>query len=426
MVYDDPRFPNRKKKNFDSPLFEPKKAQEPASGETEAVLLPVSGYQILDEEPRRATKQAGTLPDLSAAAAAPPEPPPQPSIPAQPSQRAAARPPVAAAPALPFVVEALLAGIGLSEPWRERLRRFAQNPTRVYAVAGLALGILAGVVFAAFVWNNDTEGRYDLGAYTASAVGLKGQLFVEWDKKVNYRLTLTPAEPEQRAGFAMAAALPQRPLAVEIHLQDSQGFVLCSRTVLVKFDARRAAAQAAPPADEAITQPAPDFAAQDAQEAARERDQDLFRNQLGPDGRVTLLSAQGTIPCTKRDYEKTTNWSFTPDFPSIAEQQAWLKLSEGPPPERPVAKAAARNKKNTLKPLPLTIEGDDSIVDFDVSRGTIETAGRKLFLIDKATAAAANPAWQDYPVNIHFHCDQISTCTLLHSGLGGLRVRMKR
>ena len=99
------------------------------------------------------------------------------------------------------------------------------------------------------------------------------------------------------------------------------------------------------------------------------------------------------------------------DVQTLSGQQVQLKLHlSGPAPE----------------PLPFTIEGDDAIVEFDPSFGVIETRGRKLFLIDKATAAAANTAWQDFPVSIHFHCDQMSNCVLMHSGLGALRVRMKR
>jgi hypothetical protein len=328
----------------------------------------------------------------------------------------------------------------LNEAWKERLRKFAENPVRVYAAAGIGLGIFFGVILGVFVWNSSPEGRYDLGAARSSAAGLKGHLFVEWDKKLKYRLTIEPEDGDRQAGFALAVASSPRPLAVSIHLQDSQGFVLCSRDVLLKWNARGAEALSATAPDSAAVKPdaavAPasppaqttDFAKQDAQEAARERGQDLFQNQTGADGMIAGLGAQGEISCSKSAYEKAMLWSFTPDFPSLAEQDALLKrqqelLAPPPPPPPP---PAAHKKKATLKPLPYAVEGDDAIVEFDPSFGVIETRGRKLFLIDKAAAAAANSAWQDFPVSIHYHCDAMSDCTLLHSGLGALRVKMRR
>ncbi len=327
----------------------------------------------------------------------------------------------------------------LMAQWKERLRKFRQNPIRVYAAAGIGLGIFFGIALWAFLhFVEGAEGRYDLGAYASSAAGLKGHLFVEWDKKLKYRLIIEPEEAVRLDGFALAVTHSPQPLSITLHLQDSQGFILCSKDVLVKFDPRGAAAFSDPipqsPAistdaaslDTAQPAPTPDFAKLDAQEAMREKDQDIFQNQIGPDGTITALNAQGETPCSKSAYARTMLWSFTPNFPSLAEQDALIKrqqdlLSSPPPPPPPTHK-----KKSALKPLPFTIEGDDAIVEFDPSFGVIETRGRKLFLIDKATAAAANTAWQDFPVSIHFHCDQMSNCVLMHSGLGALRVRMKR
>jgi hypothetical protein len=326
--------------------------------------------------------------------------------------------------------------------WIERIQRFAQSPTRVYAAAGIGLGVLFGVVFALIFWQlNHAEGRYDLGSFTSSAAGLKGHLWIEWDKKIAYRLTIEPSYPDYKAGFAHAVARPPRPLSIQVHLEDFQGFTLCTREIVLKYDARNAEALAASTPDsqalktDAVNLPANqpaqtiDLAQLDAQETARERDQEIFQNQIGPDGQITAINAHGEIPCSKTAYEKTTNWSFTPDFPSLAEQDQWLKrqreLSAGAARASSTA-SAARKKKAAIQLLPFTVEGDDAIVDFDAAQGVIATRGRKTFFLDKAAGAAADSAWQDYPVNIHYRCDQSSNCTLTHSGLGGLRARMKR
>ncbi len=417
-MYEDPRFPNRKKPEpdplpFGKPLADASH-HDPDSEFADSENLPVSDYHVIesDSEPPAEKHDAPVLhPHIAARAVEARETP---------------------------AGETPRARLPLSKVWIERFQRFAQNPTRVYAAVGVGLGILFGVVFAVVFWQlNHAEGRYDLESFTSSATGLKGHLWIEWDKKVAYRLTIEPSDPGNKAGFAFAVARSPRPLSIQIHLQDSQGFVVCTREIVLKYDARNADALASstpdsqPEKTDAVNQPAQtiDFAQSDAQEAARERDHELFQNQIGPDGQIAAINAQGEIPCSKSAYEKTANWSFTPDFPSLAEQNQWLKRQRElqDAAAHPSSRASAAHRKIVaIKLLPYTIEGDDAIVDFDLSQGVIATRGRKIFFIDKTAGAAADSAWQDFPVSIHYRCDQSSYCELTHSGLGGLRVKMKR
>ena len=416
-MYEDPRFPNRKNREPDpSPLGNPlaeASHYDPDSEIADSENLPVSDYHVIesDSEPPAEKHAAPVMhPHITA--------------PADKARETLAG-------------DTLLSRLPLSKVWIKRIQEFAQNPTRVYAVAGVGLGIFFGVFAVVFWQMNHVEGRYDLGSVISSAPGLKGHLWIEWDKKVAYRLTIEPSDPDYKAGFAHAVARPPRPLSIQIHLQDFQGFVLCSREIVLRYDARNAEAQAASTPDsqgektDAAIQPAQilDFAKLGAQEAARERDHEVFQNQIGPDGQIAAIGAHGELPCSKRAYERTANWSFTPDFPSLAEQDQSLKrpqeLQTGA--ARPSSPAlAARKKKAAIQLLPYTIEGDDAIIDFDAAQGIIATRGQKTFFIDKAAGAAADSAWQDYPMSIHYRCDQSSNCTLTHSGLGGLRVRMKR
>jgi hypothetical protein len=422
MFDEDPRFPNRKKREPDPLPLGSRLAdashQDPNGEIAEGEKLPVSSYSVIDTDPEAPAKKP----------AAPVLPPPI-AAPAEAHQQTPAS-------------ETFLSRLPLSAVWIERIQRFAQNPTRVYAAAGVGLGVLFGVVFAVVFWHlNHAEGPYDLGSLTSSAAGLKGHLWIEWDKKVTYRLKIEPSDPDQKAGFAHAVARSPRPLSIQVSLEDYQGFTLCTREIVLKYDARNAGSLAPSTPDskelktDTVNLPADhpgqtiDFAQLDAQEAARERDQDVFQNQIGPDGQITGLNARGEIPCSKSDYEKTANWSFTPDFPSVSEQDQWLKRQRELPAGAARASSAApaaRKKKGAIPLLSFTIEGDDAIVDFDAAQGVIATRGRKTFFLDKAAGAAADSAWQDYPVSIHYRCDQSSNCTLTHSGLGGLRVRMKR
>ncbi len=235
-----------------------------------------------------------------------------------------------------------------SQGWRAGILKFVESQTRVYAAIGIGLGILLGAIIASLTWftNSTPNGRYDLGPVDSSAAGLKGRLYVEWNKTLNYRVSIEPDDPARQAAFALAVAKSPHPLSIEIHLQDSGGFALCSKEILLRYDARGAAELAEPAPEEqddkniknvkdqktnaqaaSSPQPAPaiDYSQADAQEAARENGKDIFKNQIGPDGQITAISAQGATSCTAKAYEKVQSWSFTPNFPSIAEQDALLE-----------------------------------------------------------------------------------------------------
>jgi hypothetical protein len=150
---------------------------------------------------------------------------------------------------------------------------------------------------------------------------------------------------------------------------------------------------------------------------------------MGADGKIASIEAHGDISCTAKAYEKATSWSFMPDFPSLAEQNELLNY-QADAQNRASKEELDAQKKKPAKPavklLAFSSEGDDAIVDFDLSRGVIETSGHKTFYFDKSSRGSSDPRWQEFPVSIHYRCDRTSTCELMHSGAGALRVRMKR
>jgi hypothetical protein len=436
MMDPDPRFPNRKnpkreeqylgrkidESESSSPSDTPADLELPNSGgePTEDLPLPLSTYKIMDPAPvspevdlaepdlRPTFGVSGVAPEKQAAAGAPTPPPATPNL------------------------------------WVQRIRKFAESPTRVYASIGVGLGILLGVVVASVLWrSNNPEGRYDLGSAASSAAGLQGHLFIEWNKKLAYRVTVEPSDASQQAGFALAVAQPPRPLAIQIHLQDSEGFVLCSRNILLKYTGRNAEPPAPSNPKVQAGKTNADAASNsrlaqgkdgssEAQETERELDQDVFQNQLGPEGQIASIHAQGEIPCSAKAYEKTTSWSFSPDFPSLAEQQELLqrqKTQETDAARRSSESLAARRRiaaKAGAILLPFSVEGDDEIVEIDTAHGVIETRGKKTYFFDKTGGAGSNPRWQDYPVSIHYRCDRASNCVLTHEGLGALHAKLSR
>jgi len=288
----------------------------------------------------------------------------------------------------------------------------------VYGAIGLGLGILLAILIAIVsTLMGPPNGRYDLGPVTSAATGLNGRLYLQWDKKLQYRMTLEPTYPDQQTEFAVAVSYSQQPLSVQINLLDLKGFVLCSKEILLRYNAQ----------NEQLTQ---DLL--DGQEAMRERGKDVFENQTGPDGRTKSLSAHGDLPCSAKAYEQALSWSFTTNFPSLAEQDELLKnerenkakagrpsAEENPEPKKMAAKLSA-------KLAPFSIEGDDAIVDMDAFHGTIVTRGRKTFFVDKTSPALTNARWQEYPVAIHYRCDRSSECILMNGGAGVLHARLAR
>jgi hypothetical protein len=328
------------------------------------------------------------------------------------------------------------------EPQTEPIPKLLKKPTMVYVTAVAGFGVLLGLVIA--YWFIGNSGQYDLGAYTSSATGLKGHLSTKWEKKPVYRLTIEPSDKGRQEGFALAAANSPVPLSIEIHLQDSHGAVLCSKEIILKYNAGNAASLSAstPGAETGETDEGSisseqfaqriDRARFEAEEPERELDKDIFQNQIGEDGQIASIHAEGEIPCSKKAYGNIFAWSFSSNFPAIAVQDELQKLQDEVRANEArlnAAELAARKPKapkSAIRLLPFSTEGDDSIVEFDASRGVIETRGGKTFYFDKTGGQGADPKWQDYPVSIHYRCDRAANCILTQARLGALRARMNR
>jgi hypothetical protein len=329
--------------------------------------------------------------------------------------------------------------------WKPRVRQFLANPTNFYATIGVGLGILAGLIVAAITWNiNNPSGPYDLGALTSDGVGMKGRLFTRWEGKLGYRVSFEPSYPEQLAGFSLAAGNSPRPSSINIQLMDAKGFVLCSKNILLRYSTRKAAEPSASNPGSADGNPAggdnanphsaqaTEAATIDDKEIARERGNDVFQYQFSPSGQIAALTSAGDFPCSRDSYERITSWSFTPDFPTLAEQAEMLKRLNAPPasaPEETVKTYTARRKvaPKFSAPAPgFFIEGDDSIALYDASTGTIETNGNRVFLIDRASAEANALKAADLPLDVHYRCDQNENCLLRSRGVGLLHGRLRK
>lgn len=307
------------------------------------------------------------------------------------------------------------------------------KPIFVLAAVVIALGLIVGVLFAT-VSNRSNAGQggpRDLPPLISTADGLKGQLTLHWDGKLQYRLLVEPSDPAQKPEFSATVSTPPRPLSVGIQLKDSAGAVLCSRAILLKFDSVQAAALAGRQLR------ASDAAASNAQELKREDGQDVFQNNLGRDGQSESISILGQIPCSMQAYGRTASWNFSPDFLTLDQQAALLKRQQelqarakSASPDELADKAYSARRKAKKKETPefgsFAMEGDDELVGYDASKGLIQTGARKTFVIERVSGDGNASRWGDVPANVHYKCDMNYNCTLTRSGAVLLYARLSR
>ncbi len=329
------------------------------------------------------------------------------------------------------------------------------NQTNLYAALGVGLGLLAALaVVAYFVHQSGSDGSTDLGYVTSSPFGLKGHLVAKWTDRLEYQLSVEPADPAQRAAFSYVVANSPRPLSVEIQLKSALGQVLCGNAIVLKFDPRKAPRNAAADSEpkakktsevddmrDQIAQSV-NLARLESQELTREHGKDVFLDVVGPDGQVTSINALGSMPCSKGQFVDTVSWTLTPNFLTTGQQTELLNRAMGVNANgQPLSGPGSAGKgsdaldssssgKAKRKPASavsfFSIEGDDALVGYDASTGTIESRTGKAFLIDRKDAIANALKGRELPVAIHYVCDQRGACTVAGISAGVQRARLKQ
>ncbi len=344
-------------------------------------------------------------------------------------------------------------------PQAELLQQ-AAGQTKLYAAIGIGLGLVVGLTLAVyFLFPGSASGTMDMGAVTSNVYGLQGHLTAKWTDKVSYNLTVEPSTPELRPNFVSAVLTSTRPLSIDVQLKDPFGAVLCNNIVLVKFDPRNVSGPVAE-SDAETTQPRPgkknDASAASAESRAavaravnlarleslelqREHDKDVFQQVAGPDGQVASLTSQGTLPCTKKQFDGTASWTFVPDFPVVAPpstavngasdtaanpNQALEDAAKALEAKREQSRKKARHDFAPVSPY--SVEGIDTIIWYDANTGIAETSAGKAFRIDTSSPAAGTLKGRDFPIVIHYECDETQGCTFSGVGLGVMHARLSR
>jgi hypothetical protein len=71
-------------------------------------------------------------------------------------------------------------------------------------------------------------------------------------------------------------------------------------------------------------------------------------------------------------------------------------------------------------PLVLGIQGDVTVADYNAATGTIETYEGQTYVLAQAAAEGSGVPWQNYPLNVHYRCDDAGNCTLSHGGASAI------
>ena len=324
-----------------------------------------------------------------------------------------------------------------------------RSSTKMYVMLAAGLGILTSLAIVAFVLmpGKSADTTYDMGSVTSTSTGLKGHLITNWGNQLSYKLSIEPSDASQLDAFATAINNPPQPISVSLQLKDVSGSVLCDTPILLKYDplkkipnvvTRDGSASTGNAKnvkiDESVqTQAEVERALNNArlvgQELSREHGKDIFQPVNGEDGQISSIAAQGTLPCSKKQYQSAASWAFLTNFPSVL-QNAGPQNSDtndsldafGTAPAKGNGSSATERKVARRVPLPnshFSVEMDDALVGYQTATGIVETRAGKSFLVEKRDLVASSLKGVELPIPIHYRCDQLGACSLagLNSGI---------
>jgi len=245
----------------------------------------------------------------------------------------------------------------------------------------------------------------DLGSQRLDAANLSGRLVARWDTSGSYQLYIDPIGAQATASFASAAVDPPNQLSITIRLLDAAGLAVCQKQILFPAPAPHAPADTSSPQPAPAVTPAPQLGPQQTDTG------DTIQNMTGANGQITEIDLRGPLPCSAEAYASVKTWDFAADFPTSAEEDAWLRQ------EKQEAKDQGAKGKSRVQIARLAgpLEGDDVIVGDNPSHGTVETSGGRVFFLGAGGMRSRTGAWQVFPAPIHFHCDKNGSCALTRS-----------
>jgi hypothetical protein len=263
----------------------------------------------------------------------------------------------------------------------------------------LVLGGLALLLIPKLTKSKAPPQYLDLGTRRFDSAGLGARLIARWEGSTAYQLYIDPLDPQQAAGFQAVAVNPPHPISVVIRLLDSTGAVACQKEVM-------------------LPTPAPITDSSNISQALlpmQTAGGDMIQNIAGPDGQIAEITITGGMPCSLKQYQSLSAWEFFTNFPSLDDQDNWLKhqkLTDTAKGKKSNATDGGSGFSARSLHLPAAIEDDDVIVGDNPQRGTIDTQGGRVFLVGVAGLRNRAAEWTVFPASVHFHCDKNGVCVL--------------
>jgi hypothetical protein len=280
------------------------------------------------------------------------------------------------------------------------LARLGLDNKKIFLIAGVAgCGILlTGLAFFLISQNQDPPLPFvDLGQSNIASAGLAGRLIAKWDGSASYELHIDPLTPQQIGGFSAVAVNPPHPITLDLHILNASGRTVCQKEILFPFN----------PA------PDPDSAAVNEFQPQKTFDGDTVQNVADADGQLQEIVLTGPLTCPAKAYRAFSSWDFSSSFPSVGDQQDWLRSQDAI--ESDLRRKAAQAHASALIPrglrLASPVDGDDVIVSDNPSHGTVTTRAGRTFYIGRP-GAMSRAGWEVFPATIHFRCDVKSNCVL--------------
>jgi hypothetical protein len=312
-----------------------------------------------------------------------------------------------------FVVPSFL------KKWIDGIPKSTVRAILLFLTLGAGIGIAFGLLIKIPTWYQEISlPSNDLGSVNFDAIGLKGHLITKWDQQTEYRFKLEPIQKDRTPIFEKIISDPPKPLFIKIDLMDSSDFVLCSRNIIFKFNFLKDIKPVETRSSDELNRVASSYANASINKSDWEKGNDFFNNALHSDGTVNAVTSQGTLPCTKSAYMKVMKWNFSSNFPTVDEQDNFVKTHAECQLDDKSTKSISATKNNQSKHAinSDSNEGDDVVSGYSVIQNNLETSGGMTFFIYKDGERDNAIAWGVQDARIHYHCDDSSLCTLSRTG----------
>ena len=294
------------------------------------------------------------------------------------------------------------------------------------AMVLLGAAILAAIILAVTMMDKPTSAApafQDLGPGVSNIAGLKGHLVARWEKHAQYMLSFEPLFGIYKPGFSYTVGHPPGPLWINVRLLDSTGYALCGKQIEFRLNPARTNVDLSllhqPDAKmvEVSNHPSGGSSAGTQPQQPAVRTIDLFQNQMGDNGQVASVFAQGVLPCSEDQYKKFNYWDFSTNFPSLEQQDALMKAPAIAAARAAEAAREAEKRREARSPH-FYVEGDTSVDSYESASATLVAGTGQSFILTRRNESPTADAWAANNSRIHYKCDTQANCTLTRAGDG--------